>query len=386
MLQQTTTENKPQCEKCRGKGFHIEINSLGKIFASCCDNNKTEQNKSYCGVVNIWDIDPDKNETYSKLNFNSLPHNLSIVLKEYLKNWPKIKKENIHARIIANPSANHIARQIEEHQFTAMHLFTRNQVFQIISKNERSNLTEVDQFGNEIDVLSNRTFLGWGEKTHFIISGPTLCTYDQEVYDACVKLWHDNRLRGIFLETNLSQIWNKMGNSSRLNSTKIISLKRSLKRLVNVGIDARSSENKNFWIGGMIDSVVYKEFSRHKDHLVIINFSPHMVSQYVGGAYATLDHDKYKKLTPYAKKLYLFNMSHEDLYRKMGLKLWRDPMGIKESLSDKEFKRQMKDAIKELIDAEILDPKSHIDSKGFLITILNPNVHIESEKKKMLTY
>ena len=41
MLPQTTIENKPHCKICLGKGFHIEINSLGKTFTSCCENNKT---------------------------------------------------------------------------------------------------------------------------------------------------------------------------------------------------------------------------------------------------------------------------------------------------------------------------------------------------------
>ncbi len=386
MLPQTTTENKPHCEKCRGKGFHIEINSLGKIFASCCENNKTEQNKSYCGVVNIWDIDPDNNEQYSKLNFNSLPHNLSFVLKEYLKNWPKIKRENIHAKIIANPGHNKIARSIQNHQFTAMHLFTRNQVFQIISKIERSNLTDVDQFGNEIDVLSNRTFLGWGGKSHFIISGPTLCTYDEEVYDACIKLWHENDSQGIVIETNLSEIWYKMGNKSSMSMKNIQSIRRSLSRLHKISVEAKSIENKNFWGGGIIDSVIYKEFSNTKNHLVIINFSRYIVSQYLGGLYSTLDHHKYKLLTPYAKKIYSFSMSHDSPYRKMSLDKWRDILGVNASLSNKEFRRKVREAIEELIECKILDPKSHIDKKNFVHTFIEASVWADINQKHLVTY
>ena len=264
-----------------------------------------------------------------------------------------------------------------------MHLLTRNQVFQILSDKDRSQkYTEISKIsGDVIDIPINREFIGWGEKVHFIISGPILCTYDESVYDSCNKLWHENSTRGISLETNFSEIWKKMGNNSRLNSTKIESIKRSLCRLYTVSITAKSMENKNFWGGGIIDSVIYQEFNRHKDHRVIINFNKHMIYQYLGGLYVTLDHSKYQGMRAYAKKIYPFLMSHDEPNRKMKLNKWKIMLGVKDSLDPKEFRRQMKDAINELITAKILLPESFIDSKGMVFTFISPEAWKERTDK-----
>jgi len=374
MLPQTTTENKPQCEKCFNKGYHVDVDSLGKIFIECCPNNVNQKNQAYCNQVNWEKIDPENKEEQSKLKNKGFPQDILAVLRDFVTNWHVIKKQKVHYDMVKNPENYNIVRPIKEHQFTTMHLLTRNQVFQIMGDKDRSQkCTKKSEINGEIiDLAFNREFLGWGGKIHFIISGPILCTYDEEVYDACIKLWHENDTKGIVLETNLSEIWRKMGNESRLNSTKIESLKRTLCRLYTVSITAKSTENKNFWGGGIIDSVIYNEFSRHKDHQVIINFNKHIIYQYLGGSYATLDHSKYQNMTAYAKKIYLFLMSHDDPNRKMGLDKWKSVLGIKESLEIKEFRRKMRDAIKELIELNILLPESMIDSKGMVLTFIAP--------------
>ena len=76
----------------------------------------------------------------------------------------------------------------------------------IYSKPGRAEKTRIDEFGEIVELPEARTFLGWGGALHFNITGPVLCTYDEEVFDACIKLWHENKTRGIVLETNLSKI------------------------------------------------------------------------------------------------------------------------------------------------------------------------------------
>ncbi len=274
--------------------------------------------------------------------------------------------------MVKNPENYNIVRPTKDSQFTAMHLLTRNQVFQIVSKNERHEKTRIDEFGEIIELPEARTFLGWGGAIHFNITGPVLCTYDEEVFDACIKLWHENKTRGIILETNLSKIWHAMGNRSAMGTKNILFLKRSLFRLYTVGVTAKSMENKNFWGGGILDSVIYQAYSNRKNHQVIISFNKHMICQYLGGLYATLEHSKYQKMTSYAKKLYSFLMSHDESNRKMGLDKFKTTLGIKESLDLKEFRRQMKDAINELIELKILLPESFIDSKGIVYTFISP--------------
>ena len=167
-------------------------------------------------------------------------------------------------------------------------------------------------------------------------------------------------------ETNESIGTNLMGTKN------ILFLKRSLFRLYTVGVTAKSMENKNFWGGGILDSVIYQSYSNRKNHQVIISFNKHMICQYLGGLYATLEHGLYQKMTPYAKKLYSFLMSHDEPNRKMGLDKFKITLGIKESLDLKEFRRQMKDAINELITAKILLPESYIDAKGMVFTFISP--------------
>lgn len=383
MIHEEIFENKPICQICLGKGYHVDIDSLGKLFTQCCPDNKDHKAEAYCNLINWEKIDPESRDDQYKIKGKNLPPLFLDILRDYIKNWPKIKKLKTHYEMVKNPENYNFVRPVKDHQFTAMHLLTRNQVFQILSKKDRAAKTKVDEFGETLDIPEVRTFLGWGGKIHFNISGPILCTYDEEVYDACIKLWHENDTKGIILETNLSEIWRTMGNTSRLNSTKIESLKRSLTRLYTVGITAKSLENKNFWGGGILDNVEYRrEFNRCKDHQVIIYFNKYMIYQYLGGSYSNINHIKYRVLTPYAKKIYLFLMSHEDPNRKMSLEKWKIALGIKDTLSEKEFKRQIKDAMKELIEEKILDPQSNIDIKNNMTTF----VTIESWEEKAINH
>lgn len=375
ILNQKLSEDNSKCEKCFNWGYHVDVDSLGKIFVEPCHNNTTPQASAYCQIVNWEKIDPENQQELAKIrNLKNLPNDMVQCLREFVKNWAKIKKQKVHYDIVKSPEKYNIVRPIKDHQFTAMHLLTRNQVFQILGDKDRSQkYTEISKItGEVIDIPLNREFLGWGGKVHFIISGPLLCTYDEEIYDACIKLWHENDTKGIILETTLSEIWKKIGNDSRPNSTKIASIKRSLRRLYSVSVTASSMENKNFWGGGIIDSVIYKESSRCKDHQVIINFNKHMICQYLGGSYSTLDHNKYQKMKAYDKKMYLFLMSHDDPCRKMSLEKWRNVLGIKDSLEDKEFRRKIRNALNDLKEASILMPESKINNKGFVETVVSP--------------
>ena len=381
MITQMVKEDKIKCEKCFGKGYHVDVDSLGKIFVEPCPNNAEFHAQFYCDVVNKEKIDPEEKQELAKLRNKSLQTSFLDVLREFIKDWPKIKKQKSHYDIVKNPEIHHIVRPIKDQQFTTMHLLTRNQVFQVLSKHDREKKTRKDEFFKTIDIPEVRTFLGWDDRLHFKISGPVLCTYDEEVYNACIKLWHENNTKGIVIETNLSEIWRKIGNVSRLNSTKIESLKRSLSRLVDISVTVSSMENKSFWAGGIIDSVMYNEFSNTKNHQVLISFNKHMIYQYLGGMYAKLEHGKYKIMSAYAKKMYEFLCSHDDPNRKMGLDKWRIVLGIKESLDDKEFKRKICEAIKELIELKILLPESTIDKKGFVFTFFSPEAWNERTDK-----
>ena len=241
----------------------------------------------YCRGINESKINLDDHIAKEKFlrrlssqEFYKYPHEMLTEIRQFIENWEKIKKQRTHDRIMEDPSKNRILRPVEEHQFTTIHFFTRNQVFQILGKQERAKKTRVDDFGNTIDISEDRTFLGWAGNSHFTISGPVLCTHDQGVFDACNKLWHEKcGAVGITLKTNLSEIWRTIGNNSRMGVPAIQSLKRSLSRLAKCSLEAKLG-NKSFWVGGIIDDVMYNEQSRHKDHQIIISFNKYMIKHY----------------------------------------------------------------------------------------------------------
>lgn len=333
----------------------------------------------YCRGINESKINLDdliaKEKFLRRLNsqeFYQYPREMLTEIRLFIENWEKIKKQRTHDRIIEDPSKSRIIRPVDTHQFTTIHFFTRNQVFQIIGKQDRAKKTRIDDYGKVIDVSGDRTFLGWESDIHFTISGPVLCSYDQEVFDACIKIWHEKYTSvGITLITNLSEIWRTIGNSSKINGRNAESIKRSLDRLVKCTISAKSlAEKKNFWSGGIVDDVLYKEGTRNKDHQIIITFNKYMVRHYLDGAYAILSHPVYRDLSPYAKKMYLFLRSHRDKIRKMYIDKWREPLGISRDVPNKELKRNINIAIKELISFNVLDITSSINSCSEVCTLV----------------
>ena len=332
----------------------------------------------YCRGINESKINLDDHIAKEKFlrrlssqEFYKYPQEMLTEIRQFIANWEKIKKHRTHDRMMAEPSKSKFVRSVENHQFTAIHFFTRNQVFQIIGKRERGKLVEINQFGEEIDLVCNRSFSGWGGDVHFNISGAVLCTYDQEVFDACIKLWLGKCDGvGLTLKTNLSEIWRTLGNTSRLSSYNISSLKRSLQRLYQISITARSSEGKSFWGGGIVDDVAYLESMNTKNNQVIIGFNKYLVKHYLEGAYAILSHPVYQLLSSYSKKIYLFLMSHSDKLRKMGLEKWREPLGISFDVPIKELKRNINHAIKELISLNVLDASSCINIKNEVCTLI----------------
>lgn len=349
------------------ENFNVKLNTLdsGVVNFYCTGINESR--------INLDDrVEREKflRKLQTQFFYNHPPEMLSEI-RQFILNWELIKKQRTHTRIMKDPNNSKILRSVENHQFTAIHFFTRNQVFQIIGKQERGKLIEINKFGEEVDLVCNRAFLGWGGDVNFNISGAVLCTYDQEVFDACIKLWLEKcDAVGIMLNTNLHEIWRTIGNSSRMGTHAIACLKRSLSRLAKCSLEAKLG-NRSFWVGGILDDVFYNEKSRRRDYEVIISFNKYMVKHYLEGAYAILSHPIYKDLIPYSKKIYLFLMSHSDKIRKMGLEKWREPLGVSADVPTKELKRNINNAIKELIKFNVLDESSHINTKNEVCTLIS---------------
>jgi len=347
------------CSDCLPKGYSKEI---------------IEISKAKCLGINTKEIDPENEKDFNillkELKSDSSLINIVNSIELFKKNYHDIKKAIKHKEILENPEKHSIVRIVDAHQFTALHLFTRNQVFQIISKSNRAKKTRVDEYGKVIDISEDRTFLGWGGNIHFTISGPVLCDYDQQVFDACVKIWHTKSKTGIIVETNLSEIWKNLGNVSKIGKDNRESLRRSLSRLHKVSIEVRSMDkkNKSFWGGGIFDTIRYIDTNENK---IFIKFNLYMASNYLEGSYATLNHNLYNNLTSYAKKIYMFIMSHRDSDRFISIDKLRPLIGVSDEVSSKRFKDQISSALSELKEKEVLDPISKIENNILYTTVLS---------------
>lgn len=373
-----------KCEKCYDTNYIVDINVDGSTFICICDeciskntNTYSEemvtQAKTKCKKINDLTLDPDDKSkflTYLKqINTKREYENIHRALNLFLERYPEIKRKNKHLEILKNPHNFRIVRPIDEHQFTALHLLTRNQVFQIISDENRKKYTKISEINGEvIDIPVSREFIGWGGNLHFEISGPVLCDHDQSVFDACVKLWHEKCHTGITIETNLSEIWKTMGNKSKLSKNNRESLRRSLSRLHKVSIEVKSMDkhNRSFWGGGIVDTVMYTDSSENK---VMIKLNLHMAANYLQGSYATLNHDIYKILSSYAKKIYLFLMSHDNPIRQISLEKLKPLIGVDDKISKQHFKKYVNKALKELQDNNVLEQTSKIENEIFYTAV-----------------
>lgn len=367
---------KQKCDKCYNTRYIISLDENNKININLCydcipkdiPKEIIEQTKTRCKFINDKFIDPDEDKIFNAflktLKDDESSKNILLSLELFKNMYPDIKRKRKHELILKNPQNFRIVRPVEEHQFTALHLFTRNQVFQIISKEHRAKHTKVDEFGKIIDISEDRTFLGWGGNIHFTISGPVLCDYDQQVFDASIKIWHKKCQSGVIIETNLSEIWKTLGNLSELGKSNRESLRRSLKRLslTKIVSESMDKKNKSFWTNSLFEKVKYNDAKENK---LTIHFNVNMVEYYLDGAYATLNHDVYINLSSYAKKIYLFLMSHSNSERQISLEKLRPLIGVNSEISEKHFKEQLSKALKELKLKKVLDPISKIE-KGVL--------------------
>lgn len=344
-----------KCQNCGNNGytFTIDENFIIQSF-TCCNHLQKEipsVKETSCNNFNSWNINSKLLKLKSN-DFEDITQKIkSIYFKSafkefYYEKLPQLRKSLKHKKIIENPDNVPICRQIENHQVTNLHLFNRNAIFLIISDQDRKKFTAL--MNDEIiDIPVTRSFEGWG-KIKFTLMGPIVCDYDKQIFDACLKLHHEKGFIGLKLVTNLNEIWKTLGNTSKLNGSGIKSVKRSLQRLSQLSITAKSLENKSFWVGGIIDGLNYIETNNKKGSKIEIRFNPEMIPMYLQGSYSTYSLPILQKLSSYPRRIVEFMGTHKDLERTMSLDKWREIIGVNPNMEDKYFKKRIKEAIEEL--------------------------------------
>ncbi|CAO1295188.1 unnamed protein product [Diamesa hyperborea] len=192
--------------------------------------------------------------------------------------------------------------------------------------------------------------------------GPIVCDYDKQIFDACLKLHHDKGFIGLKLITNLTEIWKTMGNNSPVSGPAIKCIKRSLQRLSQLSITAKSLENKSFWVGGIIDGLNYIETNNKKGSKIEIRFNPEMIPMYLNGSYSTYSLPILQKLSSYPRRIVEFMGTHKDLERTMSLNKWREIIGVNPNMEDKYFKKRIKEAIDELKKQSLIEDAAIVKS------------------------
>jgi hypothetical protein len=377
-----------KCEMCKDTQYHLDVDLMGAIFAEPCPVCAVQESAepaqvmdARCQVFNSLQLSAETpfDKIEPLLTRKGIKPPFLSAIRSFCVEWPQKKKEIRKAEIISNPDDHSIVRPVDQFQVTSLHLHARNAIFQIINQHDRAKLTEKTAAGTDIDVVLNRAFVGWGGNLEFVISGPVLCMFDQQVYYACLKIHHNNGFKGINLSTNLCEIWRAMERHGSMGSDSIKALKRSLSRLHKVSIEVSSIAKGNscgsFWGGGIFDSVKFEAHKNPKLSKVIISFNRNFVPQYLSGAYSTLYLPHLNKLKAYARRMYEFLMSHNDVERKMSLEKWREVFGIDENVPPKTFRQRVKEAVAELVEYGILQKESgifEINGKSMILTFLDP--------------
>lgn len=360
-----------KCPNCANNGYNFNIDENFIIQSFCCCNHLQKEipslKETNCNNFNSWNI----NSKLLKLKSNDFEDITQKIKSLYFKSafkefyyekLPLLRKSLKHKKIIENPDNVPICRQIENHQVTNLHLFNRNAIFLIISDQDRKKFTAL--MNDEIiDVPITRSFEGWG-KIKFTLMGPIVCDYDKQIFDACLKLHHEKGFIGLKLVTNLNEIWKTLGNTSKLNGSGIKSIKRSLQRLSQLSITAKSLENKSFWVGGIIDGLNYIETNNKKGSKIEIRFNPEMIPMYLQGSYSTYSLPILQKLSSYPRRIVEFMGTHKDLERTMSLNKWREIIGVNPNMEDKYFKKRIKEAIEELKKNSLIEDAGIIKSSS----------------------
>lgn len=361
-----------------GINFGVRDGCLFAHVAAASDNETMQALTRQCESLNRAKLAATLplEEVLSRLSRSGCRPHFLAPLRTFLVSLPKLSKQKKHEKIVANPDEHFLVRPIDDSQVTALHLLTRNALFMVVGDRERrQKYMEVSSTtGDLLDKVVNRDFYGWGGNTHFVITGPIVCTYDQDVFYACLRLHHEVGFKGLSLSTNFHQLWKAMGNKSVPGGAAISTMKRSLERLQKISVSAKSKDQKRFWAGGLIDSVQYAEGSSARDSSVRIRLNDHMVTHYLAGAYGTLQIEHIHSLRAYARRIYEFLLSHEQDERRMTVEKWREVLGFSPDMATKVVNQRIREAVQELIEKEILMPESGLQKAAgstVIVTILN---------------
>lgn len=280
-------------------------------------------------------------------------------LEQLLKDIDRVVKKNKNQKYIAEPEKVLFCKEISEEDSTSLNLFTRNSIFKILPKNE---------FSSNKNSENIQVFKGWEKDQIIKIKGPILNQYDENLFLALIKIWHDRKAFGNKIKTSIFEIWKYLGNKSNPNLRSKQNIMDSLDRMG----DVRITTYKNNLAYSKFSVLKFKrdEVSSKNTKSLIISFDEDVLHSYLLGEYTTFNYNLTTLLNSYARKLYMLLISNsypsDSHYKKMHIDKLRSVFGVKESTPKKTFKRFLEKALNDLITHGVFQEGSSFLCEDFL--------------------
>lgn len=233
--------------------------------------------------------------------------------------------------------------QAEESQSSCMHWLAQNPVFQVVSDQERKQLT--DEQGADIDA-PKRVINGVSNPGDSLtVWGPLLGMEDQLTYFALIEILQDrhrNGMQGTFIKTTFTEIREKLGvkGSGGTNTQQAL---RRLNRLHRARIHFKSHTRKGF-MGGFIENVFYD--GKTLGHEINIKMNDAMIKFYDAGLFSRIQIDKLRQMSDWGKVLHLYVESLADDRSLLPIKKLARLAG-KETFDQKQLRKNARKAIDE---------------------------------------
>lgn len=252
----------------------------------------------------------------------------------------------------------------------------RNPAFEVVSTNQRKELTYIDQEGEEKDKdRPSASFYRdvWVNGDSLQINGPVCDHEDKKLYALLLKelsTQHREGELGLSLEISLHQIIKllKLRNSGE-NTNRI---KRQLNRLSRMAMTFKNSKG-NRWDGPLITEVLY--IGNSSDQRVRVSFSHFMITFYRLHEYTSFSHDKSKLLKGDSSAFYLFYSSHSLSKMSISVDRCKRLLGIPPEFDKKEALKRVKRAVKNLISSGVMDPDGTFVKDGKVHTLMAISKH-----------
>ena len=269
-------------------------------------------------------------------------------------------------KALNNPKDFHFCRELEDNHSTSPNLFIRNCLFQVIEKGKRKSLTKIDKNGIERDIHIEKSYPNQNSSLFFYVNGPLLCQYDQEIFYALIKIWHEKKSKGGEFETNITQIVQTLGLQKNISYHQKKSILKALERMTAVILQVKKSNGELLWGNNVLGVINSNDNENTK---IKVQFNNDFLKVYLNSEYSTFDFNLWLELSTYAKKMYTYFISHKptENINRISVEKMMTIIDFKGDIKKRHIKYKFKKVVNELKDKNIFEEETYINKNGHLI-------------------